>query len=138
MHRLQPILEQALRQKRALPDRKITCLEGFIERVPEVKRVILDGTERPIKRSTDRERQKQDDSGKKKRHPRSHLATAEASTRILILGQSYTGKDHDKGILNYDQWVGHIPSEVKIQGVLGCPDFSHYLFERKNYSIFVT
>jgi hypothetical protein len=56
MHRLQPLLAEALGKKMALPQRKVTSLEGFVEAFPDVKRVILDGTERPIQRSKDRNR----------------------------------------------------------------------------------
>ncbi len=54
MHRLQPLVEDALGEKLALPQRKVTSLEDFIEAFLEVKRVILDGTERSIQRSKDR------------------------------------------------------------------------------------
>jgi len=73
MHRLQPLLEEALGEKLALPKRTLTRLEDFIEAFPDVKRVILDGTERPIQRAKDRDQQKEDYSGKKKRHTRTHL-----------------------------------------------------------------
>ena len=103
----------------ALPKRKLTSIEEFIESFPEVKRVILDGTERPIQRSKDQEKQKQDYSGKKKRHTRTHLGAVDPDKRILVFSKAYHGKDHDKGILNREQWVDSIPDEVKIQGDLG-------------------
>ncbi len=103
----------------ALPKRKITSIEEFIESFPEVKRVILDGTERPIQRPLDQEKQKQDYSGKKKRHTRNHLGAVAPDKRILVFSKAYHGKDHDKGILNREQWVDSIPDEVKIQGDLG-------------------
>ena len=74
MHRLQPLLEETLGEKMALPQRKLTSLEEFVKAFPDVKRVILDRTERPIQRAKDREQQKEDYSGKKKRHTRTHLA----------------------------------------------------------------
>ena len=40
--------------------RKLTSRSEFIEAFPEVKRVILDGTEPPIQLSQDKEKQKQD------------------------------------------------------------------------------
>jgi hypothetical protein len=119
MHRLQPVLEQALGKKLALPERKLRSMEEFMERFPSVERVILDGTERPIQRSKDRQKQKQDYSGKKKRHTRSHLAAVDGNKRVLLLSHAYRGKDHDKGILNRENWSEHIPDEVKIQGDLG-------------------
>ena len=119
MHRLQKVLEKALGRKMALPKRKLTSIEEFIESFPEVKRVILDGTERPIQRSLDQEKQKQDYSGKKKPHPRNHLGAVAPDKRILVFSKAYHGKDHDKGILNREQGVDSIPDEVKIQGDLG-------------------
>ncbi len=119
MHRLQPVLERALGQKMALPERKLTSMEEFIKRFPEVKRIILDGTERPIQRAKDPDKQKQDYFGKKKRHTRTHLSATDATKRILAFSASYNGKDHDKGILNQEKWPEYIPDHVKIQGDLG-------------------
>lgn len=48
VHRLQAILEVALGQKMVLPERKIESLQQFIERFPDIKTVLLDGTERPV------------------------------------------------------------------------------------------
>ncbi len=31
--------------------------------------------------------------------------------RILVFSKAYSGKDHDKGILNREQWVDSIPKE---------------------------
>jgi hypothetical protein len=45
MHRLQPILEETLGEKMVLPERKLTSLEAFLQRFPDVKRVMIDGTE---------------------------------------------------------------------------------------------
>jgi len=119
LHRLQPVLEAALGKEMALPKRKIRNVEEFLECFPELKRVILDGTERPIQRSKDKEKQKEDYSGKKKRHTRSHLGAIDPDKRILIFTEAYPGKRHDKGILNDENWVQYIPDEVKIQGDLG-------------------
>ncbi len=73
MHRLQPMLETALGEKMALPERKITSIEEFVARFPGVERVMIDGTERPIQRPQDPEQQKLNYSGKKRRHTRKHL-----------------------------------------------------------------
>ncbi len=68
VHRLLPILETALGYKQVLPVRKFSSLEEFIERFPEVKAVIIDGTQRPVQRPQDCQRQQEHYSGKKKRH----------------------------------------------------------------------
>ncbi|WP_041565443.1 helix-turn-helix domain-containing protein [Nostoc punctiforme] len=64
MHRLQPILEAALGQKMALPERHLESIEAFLSRFPGVQRVMIDGTERPIARPQEREQQKLNYSGK--------------------------------------------------------------------------
>jgi len=119
MHRLQPILEKALGQKMALPQRKLTSMAEFLEHFPRVKTVILDGTLRPIQRSKDKEQQKRDYSGKKRRHGRNHLSGIAPNKRILLLSPAQNGKDHDKGILNREDWARYIPDEITIQGDLG-------------------
>jgi hypothetical protein len=119
MHRLQPLVEEALGQKLALPKRKLTSLEEFVDAFPEVERVILDGTERPIQRAKDRDQQKEDYSGKKKRHTRTHLAAVAPDRSILVFSTAYPGKSHDKGLLNTEGWAEWIPDDVKIQGDLG-------------------
>jgi hypothetical protein len=119
MHRLQPLVEEALGQKMALPKRKLTSLEEFVDAFPEVERVILDGTERAIQRAKDRDQQKEDYSGKKKRHTRTHLAAVAPDRSILVFSTAYPGKTHDKGLLNTEGWAEWIPDDVKIQGDLG-------------------
>jgi hypothetical protein len=96
MHRLQPILEEALNQKMVLPMRRLRNVEEFLERFPEVKEVIIDGTERPIQRPVEQERQKLNYSGKKNRHTRKHLAGVDKGKRVLVLSPAREGKLHDK------------------------------------------
>jgi hypothetical protein len=74
VHRLQPILAASLATKMVLPVRKLNSIEQFEELFPQVKAVIIDGTERPIQRPNDEELQKKNYSGKKKRNIRKHLA----------------------------------------------------------------
>ena len=83
MHELQPVLEAALGEKLALPERKLRSLEAFVEAFPGVERVMIDGTERPIQRPQDPEQQTLNDSGKKRRHTRKHLAAVDQRKRVL-------------------------------------------------------
>lgn len=89
MHRLQRILETALGKKMALPERKLESMAQFLERFPEVKEVLLDGTERPVQRPKDSKKQKAHYSGKKKRHTRKHITVSTAILSMefqLVLG----------------------------------------------------
>lgn len=119
MHRLQPILEAALGQKMALPERKLQSIEQFLQRYPEVKEVMIDGTERPIARPQDQERQKEHYSGKKRRHTRKHLAGVDEGKRVLVLTQAREGKVHDKRLLDEVEMVEGIPDEIVIAVDLG-------------------
>lgn len=65
MHRLQPILEAALGEKMVLPERKLNSIEEFVACLPEVERVMINGTERPIQRPQGDEQQTLNYSGKK-------------------------------------------------------------------------
>ena len=119
MHRLQPILEAALGQKMALPERRLTSIEEFMARFPDVKRVIIDGTERPIQRPQDPEQQKLNYSGKKRRHTRKHLAATDQSKRVLVLTQAREGKLHDKKFHDEEDLAGSVPDEIAIEVDLG-------------------
>lgn len=66
VHRLLPLLETTLGCKQVLPVRQLRSVEEFLERFPDVKKVILDGTERPVQRPSNPEKQKEHYSGKKK------------------------------------------------------------------------
>ena len=90
------------------------------------------GLQRPIQRAKDKQKQKQNYSGKKKRHTRTHLSAVDPSKRILVLSEADNGKDHDKGRLNQEKWGEYIPEEVEIQGDLG---FQGLQKERANVRI---
>jgi hypothetical protein len=119
VHRLLPVLEAALGYKKVLPERKLRTLEEFWERFPEVKTVIVDGTEHPIQRPKKAQQQKEHYSGKKKRHTRKHITGSTADKRILFLTPAQPGNVQDKRQLDEEGLVPWIPDEVEIQGDLG-------------------
>jgi DDE superfamily endonuclease/Helix-turn-helix of DDE superfamily endonuclease len=119
VHRLQGILEAALGKKMVLPERKIESMEQFLERFPEVKEVIFDGTERPVQRPKDSEKQKEHYSGKKRRHSRKHITGSTRKKRVILLSKARAGKIHDKRQLDEENLVENIPDEVRIEGDLG-------------------
>jgi hypothetical protein len=119
VHRLQPILEKTLKEKKVLPLRKLRSLNEFIEHFPTVKKVIVDGTERPICRPKDSEKQKEYFSGKKKRHTSKNLAAVAKDKKILVLTPSTTGKTHDQKIQDQEDIIGGIPDEIPVLGDLG-------------------
>jgi hypothetical protein len=119
VHRLLPVLEQALGYKQALPERQVRSMEEFLERFPAVKAVIFDGTERPVQRPKDPDKQKEHYSGKKRRHTRKHITGSTRKKRVILLTKARPGTVHDKRQLDEEDLVGNIPDEVAIEGDLG-------------------
>ena len=77
------------------PARRPASLEQLLAEMPELRLLIVDGTERPVRRSKDDKKQRQDYSGKKKAHrQRNLLVTAER--RIVYLGRTAPGSVHGK------------------------------------------
>ena len=119
VHRLLPTLETTLGHKQVLPLRKLCSMKEFIEQFPEVKVVLIDGTERPLQRPQGTEEQKAHYSGKKKRHTRKHITVSTRQKRVILLTKARAGKVHDKRQLSEEPVVEHIPDEVSIEGDLG-------------------
>jgi hypothetical protein len=119
LHRLQPILEAALGKEMVLPERQITSMAEFIERFPEVERVVIDGVERPIQRPQDKTRQRRTYSGKKRRNTRKQIGACDQKKRILVLAPTHDGKFHDKCLLDCLTLVEHVPDDIPIQADLG-------------------
>lgn len=79
IHRLRPVRRAALGYDLQLPARHPRDIAAVLETCPGLE-FSIDGTERPIRRPTDGERQKADFSGQKKR-PTSKPARSRASAR---------------------------------------------------------
>jgi hypothetical protein len=75
---------------------------------------MIDGTERPIARPQDREKQKHTYSGKKKRNTRKHLGVVDETKRVIGLSKAREGKVHDKRLLDEQTLVEGIPDEIPI------------------------
>ena len=85
MLRLQLLLEKTLGKKMALPERKLESIEEFITRFLSVTGVMIDGTEQPIQRPQDQQKQKEHYLGRKKGHTRKYLILTDRERRVLVL-----------------------------------------------------
>lgn len=113
------ILEATLKRKLVLPKRQLKSVEDFFKAFPEAKEVFLDGTERPIQRPKDKERQKANYSGKKKRHTRKNLIISDRKKRIGFLSKTVEGKQHDFTMLKNLAPPAYIPTAVRQRVDLG-------------------
>lgn len=99
IHRLLPVLQQALKNLGVRPERNPRQFARRERQSGEPLDLIVDGTER--RRQRPKNRAKRDDyySVHKKMHSDKNLLISNAKTkRIGFLSQTYTGKVHDKKI----------------------------------------
>jgi hypothetical protein len=95
IHRLTPLVQQALGHGLHLPARAAADLVQVLAACPDLT-FLIDGTERPTRRPQDRQRQKDDYSGKKKRHTKKNIVVTDKATgQVLGLGQTQPGSTHD-------------------------------------------
>jgi len=106
-------LEKTLKKKLVLPVRKMKTPEEFYAAFPGAKEVFIDGTERPIQRPKDKEKQKANYSGKKKRHTRKNIIISTKKKRVNFLSKTKEGKEHDFTILKEEAPPDHMPKKVK-------------------------
>jgi len=107
-----PALRETLGKELVLPERKISNVEEFLRLFPKVQAIFIDGTERPIQRPKDSKRQRENYSGKKKRHTRKNIVVNDERKRILILTETAEGKKHDFKMYK-DEGVGDaIPEDI--------------------------
>src|SRR3989338_155583 len=107
------ILEITLGKKQVLPKRQMRNIEEFFRAFPEAREVFIDGTERPIQRSKDNQKQKDNYSGKKKRHTRKNLIIADKHKRVGFLGKTVPGKSHDFTMLKEQASPDNMPPRIK-------------------------
>jgi hypothetical protein len=112
-------LEKALGKALVLPARKINSLKEFLERFPAVKELLIDGTERPVQRPKNKQKQKERYSGKKKKHTEKNIVAANLGKEILFLSPTSGGHEHDYTMLKKSKLPEHIPEKIKIHLDLG-------------------
>ena len=96
IHRLTPILNQALGYEKQLPARKAQDVAQVLQMCPELE-FIIDGTERPIRRPKNKKKQEDNYSGKKKRHTiKNNVVTEKRTRKVKVLSATCEGKKHDK------------------------------------------
>lgn len=105
IHRLTPVLHQALGYQQQLPARQPAAVAQVLAACPDLA-FIVDGTERPIQRPKETERQRQYYSGKKKRHTVKNIViTHKSSRKIKALGPTCEGKKHDKAAVDESDFL---------------------------------
>jgi hypothetical protein len=106
VHRLLPVLRDALADLGVLPERDPRQFTRHEQGQQQALDFIIDGTERRRQRPKDPEKQAGHYSGKKKTHSDKNLVIAHTQTkRVGYLSQTYAGKIHDKKIADTEAIV---------------------------------
>ena len=103
IHRLSDLLNQALGYEMQLPERKAVNVEAVLSACPSLE-FMIDGTERPINRPKDKEKQKRHYSGKKKSHTVKNNVITERGGKVLYLSGTCEGKRHDKKLADDEHY----------------------------------
>ena len=93
--KLTPQVNAVLGRELLLPARRPADLETLLKEVPELRLLVIDGVERPVRRPKDPDDQKRNYSGKKKAHRKKNLVIS-SEKRLVYLGPTSPGSVHDK------------------------------------------
>ena len=111
VHRLAGVLNQALGDELTLPERRPAKLSEVLSNCPELV-FLIDGTERPINRPKDKDKQKTYYSGKKKGHTVKNNVITNRDGKVLYLSDTNEGKKHDKKIADEEDY--HFPPDSQL------------------------
>jgi len=103
IHRLSGLLNQALGYEMQLPERRAANLEAVLSACPSLE-FIIDGTERPINRPKDKDKQKSHYSGKKTAHTVKNNLITERGGKVMYLSGTCEGKRHDKKLADDEHY----------------------------------
>jgi hypothetical protein len=127
-HRLFPILEQTLKRKLILPQRKISDPVEFMRLFPEIKEVFGDGVERVRQRPKKKRTAQKTYSGKKKLHTRKSVVIVDKNRKVLILTKQKSGRRHDKRLADKEHLFTSLPEGIDLYvdtGFQGVTKFHH-------------
>lgn len=119
-HRLLPSLDRALGYARMKPSRKHgRNLEEILAEFPEIIELglLADGTERPMRRPKNKDKEKSRFSGKKKDHTvKNVILTHPKTNRVLHLTRTRDGTVHDKKALEEEDLTCHEDILIGLDG----------------------
>jgi hypothetical protein len=95
VQRLLPILKNAQKNLKVLPKRTTDDPQELLQIIENIDHILIDATERPIQRPQKPARQKKHYSGKKGFHTVKNTTVSDTDKRILILGKTVPGSQHD-------------------------------------------
>jgi len=123
VHRLTPLLDEALGYEHVLPKRaRGRSLEEIISEFPDLKQFLLDVTEQSTRRSVNNKKQKKQYSGKKKKCKQQNaVLTNPNSLHVHWMSRTRNGSVHDKRIFDEEDLTAkgdtHIGTDLGFLGL---------------------
>lgn len=100
---LEKVLLNSIDYQLKLPELKVKQMNELMLVCPNLKKCLIDATERPINRPKDGGKQKKYYSGKKKRHTvKNQILVSPKTKKILHVSKTVEGKRHDKKLAEED------------------------------------
>ncbi len=122
VHALMPILDKTLGFTHTKPSRSGKSVNEILAEFPELRSmgVLIDGTERPIRKPKDEDKRTTKYSGKKKRHTIKNLVVSSpVDKRVIFLGKTQDGSVHDKLCVDYEKLTYTPPGGRETIPILG-------------------
>lgn len=110
-----PVQERSLFYIPEGSKKRISSLEELLEKHPEFKEVLVDATEQEIQKPKDKQKRKDNYSGKKKRHTNKTQITSTTSKLIIHLTKSVPGKLSDINLLRGTGLLHDLPQDINIR-----------------------
>lgn len=109
-----------------MPKRAFKDTEEFNQVFDNIKKIIIDATERPQARPVDKQAQKDTYSGKSKQHAVKNTVISDTDKKILFLGYTVCGRMHDYALFKKEfppglDWFKRLSVLVDL-GYLGIQD----------------
>lgn len=118
--KLTPLVEQAADPKLLTylktaekKRRKIRTWDEFVNEFPDLAEIIIDSTEQRRKRPANKRKQKNFYSGKKHAHTLKTQIAVSKRGRILDVSKSYSGRIHDKTVLDKEKTLLYLPRRTR-------------------------
>jgi hypothetical protein len=128
---LEKVLNNTLKYELVYPTKQIACLQELIEVYPVFQDLIIDATERPVRRPMDKDMENLHFSGKKKDHTiKNQLFINPKMKRIVYVSQACEGRKHDKRSFEEDKvWTKAPPGTTILTdgGYPGIGNLSPYI-----------
>ncbi|MCA9839581.1 MAG: transposase family protein [Trueperaceae bacterium] len=110
-----PVQERTLLAVPEGSKKRISSLEELLEKHPEFKEVLVDATEQEIQKPKDKQKRKDNYSGKKKRHTNKTQITSTANKLIVHLTRSVPGKVSDINLLRGTGLLSDLPPHIGLR-----------------------